>query len=141
MKLCSVFLLLPLCVAAIVLTLPESASAQTSDWTFCASEGSNCNFSGTTQVRYGANGAYVYATLTDGTQCTNAVFGDPAPGIAKSCAVASGEWTLCAFEGGFCAFGGTGRTACIPTKRQPTGSRVQTVCLATLRPTSRSSAR
>ena len=107
MKLCSVFPLLPLCVAAIVLTLPESASAQTSDWTFCASEGSNCNFSGTTQVRYGANGAYVYATLTDGTPCTNAVFGDPAPGIAKSCAVASGEWTLCAFEGGFCAFSGT----------------------------------
>ena len=74
MKLRSVLLLLPLCVAAFSLTLPESPLAQTSNWTFCASEGGDCAFSGTTQVRYGANGAYVYQTLTDGTPCTNAVF-------------------------------------------------------------------
>src|SRR5262245_24725520 len=106
MKLSSVLLLLLLCFAAFVLTLPKSASAQTSDWTFCASEGNECSFSGTTQVRYGAAGAYVYGTFTDGTACTNAVFGDPAPGIAKSCAVTSIEWTFCAVEGGFCAFSG-----------------------------------
>ena len=107
MKFWSVVLLFPLCVAAFILTLPASPLAQTSDWTFCASEGGACSFSGTTEVRYGGNGIYVYKTLTGGTPCTNAVFGDPAPGIAKSCAVTSSEWTLCAFEGGFCAFSGT----------------------------------
>ena len=107
MKLWSGLLLLPLWVAAFILMLPESPLAQTSDWTFCASEGGDCRFSGTTQVRYGANGTYVYQTFTDSTPCTNAVFGDPAPGAAKSCAVTSTEWTLCSSEGGFCAFSGT----------------------------------
>jgi len=97
----------PVCVAAFILMLPESPLAQTSDWTFCTSEGGDCTFSGTTQVRYGADGAYVYRTLTNGTPCTNAVFGDPAPGVAKSCAVTSNEWTFCTSEGGFCAFSGT----------------------------------
>jgi len=36
-------------------------------------------------VRYGANGLFVVKTLTDGTACTNEVFGDPAPDVAKSC--------------------------------------------------------
>jgi parallel beta-helix repeat protein len=107
MKIWSVLFLFALCVAAFIVMLPASPSAQTSDWTFCASEGSDCRFSGTTQVRYGANGAYAYQTLTDGTPCTNAVFGDPAPGVAKSCAVTSTEWTFCTSEGGFCAFSGT----------------------------------
>ena len=106
-KLRPALLLLPLWVAAVILTLPASLSAQTSDWTFCASEGGSCSFSGTTEVRYGASGAYVYKTLTGGTPCSNAVFGDPAPGVAKSCAVTSSEWKLCAFEGGFCGFSGT----------------------------------
>jgi parallel beta-helix repeat protein len=107
MKVWSVCLVLPLGVAAFVLTAPASASAQSTDWTFCAAEGGSCSFSGTTQVRYGASGAYVYETLTDGTPCTNAVFGDPAPGIAKSCAVTSSEWAFCTTEGSFCAFSGT----------------------------------
>jgi hypothetical protein len=40
---------------------------------------------GTTAVRYGANGLFVVKTLTDSTACTNEVFGDPAPDVAKSC--------------------------------------------------------
>ena len=47
------------CVAAL-LTFSASASAQTSDWTFCAWEGGTCTFSGTQEVRYGANGSYFY---------------------------------------------------------------------------------
>jgi parallel beta-helix repeat protein len=56
-----------------------------SSWTFCATEGGVCAFTGTKDVRYGANGVYAYKTLSDGTPCTNAVFGDPAPGVAKQC--------------------------------------------------------
>ena len=56
-----------------------------STWTFCATEGGVCAFTGTLDVRYGGNGLYATRTLTGGTPCTNAVFGDPAPGIAKHC--------------------------------------------------------
>ena len=54
---------------------------------FCANEGAFCSFSGTQQVRYGANGQYVTKTLTNGTACTNAIFGDPIVGVAKTCEV------------------------------------------------------
>ena len=84
---------------------------QPDDWTFCAPEGGVCAFTGTKEVRYGANGAFVYRTLTDGTECTNAVFGDPIYGTVKVCAVRntppSTEWIFCAPEGGLCAFTGT----------------------------------
>ena len=81
------------------------------EWTFCAAEGDQCPFSSTREVRYGANGVYVYQTLTDGTACTNAVFGDPLYGTVKACAIRilpdQPEWTFCAVEGGVCAFTGT----------------------------------
>ena len=88
-----------------------SASSGTDGWTFCASEGGVCAFTGTQEVRYGANGSYFFKTLSDGTACTNAVFGDPIFGVAKECALRTGpttpEWTVCAPEGGVCAFTGT----------------------------------
>ncbi len=56
-----------------------------SDWTLCAPEGGVCAFTGTQEVRYGANGAYFYRTLSGGTTCTNGVFGDPAVGVSKRC--------------------------------------------------------
>ena len=86
-----------------------STPAET-DWTFCAVEGGRCAFTGTTAVRYGANGAYGYQTLTDGAACTNAVFGDPISGTPKHCAVSTpstADWTVCAAEGGVCAFAST----------------------------------
>jgi hypothetical protein len=54
-------------------------------WTVCASEGGVCAFSGTQEVRYGASGSYFYKTLSDGTACTNSVFGDPVYGTPKRC--------------------------------------------------------
>jgi hypothetical protein len=51
----------------------------------CAAEGGVCSISGTHQVRYGANGFYATKTVTGPVACTNAVFGDPAYKIAKSC--------------------------------------------------------
>ena len=56
-------------------------------WTLCAAEGGVCAFPGTEEVRYGANGSYFYRSLTDGTACTNSVFGDPIVGTAKHCAL------------------------------------------------------
>jgi Domain of unknown function (DUF1929)/Bacterial Ig domain len=57
-----------------------------SDWTFCANEHERCNFTGTQEVRYGANGTFTAPrTFTDGVDCSNAVFGDPLPGVVKHC--------------------------------------------------------
>lgn len=55
------------------------------NWVYCANENGACNFSGTRQVRYGANGSYYYRTFTNYTQCSNAVFGDPLFGVVKQC--------------------------------------------------------
>ena len=63
------------------------SSSTTTNWSVCASEGGLCAFSGTQQVRYGANGSYVYRSLSDGIFCSNSVFGDPAPGAVKQCSI------------------------------------------------------
>lgn len=57
------------------------------NWNQCANEGQYCSFSGTQNVRYGANGVYVYRVVTNGTPCSNAVFGDPIFGVAKQCSI------------------------------------------------------
>lgn len=62
-------------------------AAGTCSWTFAAAEDGNVSFTGTKEVRYGANGTYVTQTFTNGTPCTNAVFGDPLPGVQKSCEI------------------------------------------------------
>ena len=59
-------------------------------WTHCAAENEVCAFSGTATVRYGANGVFATTTFTNGVSCSNAVFGDPIPGVFKSCDIAGG---------------------------------------------------
>jgi len=82
-------------------------------WTACANEGGTCTFSGTREVRYGAGNTFVSKTATGSVACTNAVFGDPTPGVAKTCSVSSASvdpspsWSTCASEGGLCSFSGT----------------------------------
>ncbi len=85
-------------------------------WITCANENGFCSFSGTTQVRYGANDTWAIQTRTDGVACTNAVFGDPVYGVAKVCqyyqiTVATSTpvptWKTCANENAFCSFSGT----------------------------------
>jgi len=66
-------------------TVTVTYSAPSTLWTFCGWEGDNCAFTGTRQVRYGAGDLYFIKTLTGGTPCTNAVFGDPVPGSTKHC--------------------------------------------------------
>ena len=81
-------------------------------YTACAAENGTCSFSGTQSVAYGADGIFTYQTLTGGTACDNAVFGDPDYGITKSCYAGpvttgpSGS-TFCAPENGLCSFTGT----------------------------------
>jgi alpha-L-rhamnosidase len=81
-------------------------------YTGCAAENGTCSFSGTQSVAYGANGTFTYQTLTGGTACDNAVFGDPGYGLTKSCytgpvtAGPSGS-AFCAPENGVCSFTGT----------------------------------
>ena len=97
----------------------ESTTApttSTTSWTACGNEGSTCSFSGTREVRFGANGVYTSKTITGSTPCTTAVFGDPIRGVVKSCSYASTTsaapvtatptFTACATENGTCSFTG-----------------------------------
>ena len=73
-------------IAGKTFTVTQSGSSQSSgSWTFCANEGQQCSFTGTQNVRFGANGTYVFKSLTNGTMCSNSVFGDPLYGVAKQC--------------------------------------------------------
>lgn len=81
-------------------------------WTQCAVENETCAFNGTMTVAFGANDAFHYATETNGTACSNAVFGDPLYGTVKACYVevpppTSNVWAQCAPENATCAFLGT----------------------------------
>ena len=58
-------------------------------------------------MRYGKRGKYNYATATGSVSCTNATFGDPIAGVAKSCQYSSELYTACAGEGQTCTFSGT----------------------------------
>jgi hypothetical protein len=78
---------LALLCAFVVLIAPGLYAQQQGPpgYTFCAGEDYTCSFTGTKTVAYGAGSTFVYRTITNGTQCGNNVFGDPAPGIRKAC--------------------------------------------------------
>ena len=94
-------------------------------WTFCAPEGGVCEFSGTMEVRYGANGLFFFKTLTDGaastTRCSAILFPGPSSN-ARSGLASADRVDLCASEGGVsrslstrrC---GTARTVRMSTRR------------------------
>jgi hypothetical protein len=65
--------------------LPPRLLPSSGEWTPCASEMQQCNFSGTKQVRYGANGIYNYGIFTGGVLCANSIFGDAVNGVIKHC--------------------------------------------------------
>jgi hypothetical protein len=98
----------------------DAANAAAVTWTACGNEGATCSFSGTREVRFGANGTYTSKVITASTPCTSAVFGDPIKGVAKTCSYSSSSsavpttstasspsWIACAGEGGTCTFSGT----------------------------------
>jgi hypothetical protein len=74
---------------------------------FCANENGQCSFSGRRDVRYGAFPNFVYRTISNGTPCNNATFGDPFPGIVKQCSIGLRGFNFCANENGQCSFSGT----------------------------------
>lgn len=85
-----------------------------SAWTPCASEDATCTVTGTRLVRYGADGNFVYRSVTGSVRCSNAVFDDPHPGVDKACSVAddgapADPWIACAAEDQQCAFSGKRR--------------------------------
>jgi len=57
-------------------------------WVSGANEGGSFTLpAGTYEVQYGANGTFVTQTFTGPAtvSCSNSVFGDPTPGVVKSC--------------------------------------------------------
>lgn len=99
----------------------EDLPPGTSAWTLCASENTLCSFNGSTlTMAYGANGQFQYRTVTNGVTCNNSNFGDPAPGVVKSCYIMAPPpgtvtWTTCATDNQTCFFntgvGGTHEVA------------------------------
>lgn len=82
------------------------------NFTDCAGEGERCDFSGTRVVAYGANQSWVEKVFTDGVTCDYKTLGDPAPGVAKRCAVFLHKnevprWIYCGWEGETCNVPGT----------------------------------
>ncbi len=55
------------------------------EWRRCAYENGFCEFDGWREIRYGTDGRWTYLTRNDGTNCSNDVFGDPAPNREKAC--------------------------------------------------------
>jgi hypothetical protein len=72
-------------------TAPTTTAPTTSaTWTTCSTLNGLCVFSGTRQVRYGAGTSWIYKTYTSTAYCnSNSFGGDPAPGVAKTCAYSS----------------------------------------------------
>ncbi|TXS35497.1 alpha-L-rhamnosidase [Streptomyces sp. uw30] len=77
-------------------------------YTVCAAEGENCAVPGYNRdVAYGANGNFAHQVTSGSVACTNAHFGDPIDGVAKSCylppdGAPAGGWTKCASQNGTC---------------------------------------
>ncbi|MEV6535719.1 alpha-L-rhamnosidase [Streptomyces sp. NPDC051639] len=77
-------------------------------YTRCSAEDGTCSVPGYNRdVAYGANGNFVHQVTNGSVACTNAHFGDPIDGVAKSCYLPpaggpSGGWTKCADQNGTC---------------------------------------
>lgn len=99
------------------LLFPSSGRAQPFP-TRCASEGSICSISPTTDVAFGSGSRYIVLRGVRGTiTCNSSTFGgDPTPGVAKACYTATSApsqqgpgpagYATCANESGTCSFSG-----------------------------------
>ncbi len=75
---------------------PTAQVTATAQWYQAAKEGQMVNFTGTRQVRYGADGKYITKTVTangGGVMCSNDVFTDPDVNTVKACYLLSSEDT------------------------------------------------
>ncbi|WP_371673997.1 trehalase family glycosidase [Streptomyces sp. NBC_00289] len=77
-------------------------------YTVCAAEDGTCAVPGYNRdVAYGANGNFAHQVTNGSVACTNAHFGDPIDGVAKSCYLPPvggppGGWAKCAEQNGSC---------------------------------------
>ncbi len=90
--------------------LPAQAQP-TSQWSRCAREGEPCYIPYGAVVAYGARGVWAKKTFAreGNIDCSNRTFGDPVPGVVKSCHFLvkqpprrPAQWTVCADEGEPC---------------------------------------
>ena len=59
---------------------------------YCAGQGSQCSFTGTKVVAYGARNSFYYKPFTNGVTCDVGPFGgDPLVNVGKACYVANGQ--------------------------------------------------
>lgn len=90
-----------------VLSPPEGGE----NLVWCAFEGDSCSFTGEKKVFFGANEAFNSGYFLSSVLCKTSSFGDPAPGVAKSCYIDSDPvdtgWTECASATELCFFEGT----------------------------------
>jgi hypothetical protein len=97
--------------------LPRHIRAQSVPpaYTSCSAEYSNCSFSGTRLVAFGANNSYTYQFATNGIACSVSAFGtDPANGTQKTCSLSAtygsaspGGYSVCSAEYNNCSVIGT----------------------------------
>ena len=112
-----------------VLTMLSAYPACAEKWIPCGAENQYCDVPGTRLVRYGATDRWATKMVTNGINCGNAAFGDPAPGKVKGCYYQDGapqdvdrrqydrgdrrypeqdgKWTFCAIENQYCKVPGT----------------------------------
>jgi hypothetical protein len=117
--------------ASQAINLVVNAATGGGEWIYCGAEWGTCQLpsTGNWEVRYGRDSGTVQsATLSfanvSSVGCSNAVFGDPAPGVVKSCyyRVSPPVWTLCGSEWGTCVLPGIGNYSILygpdPTSNQ-----------------------
>lgn len=63
----------------------QSIAQNNCNWKVIASENGSYQLKEQKLIRYGANGKFVYKTLSGNQTCNNATFGDPVPGVVKKC--------------------------------------------------------
>ncbi|WP_246686766.1 hypothetical protein [Mesorhizobium sp. B2-4-19] len=118
----TLFTLMYLGGATMVATALFPATASADRLQQCAREGGLCRLPYPAEVVYGARGRTTSRYFErDAVPCSNRVFGDPAPGAAKSCFIVMRgrdqsddnydeprreRWAACADEGDYCDFYG-----------------------------------
>jgi hypothetical protein len=86
-------------------------------YSFCVREGQTCQVSGIADVAFGAGGKFHFKDGVSGSiACTDAMFGDPDLGVAKSCYTAPDPnpgpgYSFCTKEGQTCRVSGLARVA------------------------------